>query len=186
MGVGKSYVVVNGEKTYLDITQVGVAACLCACCTQHACCSSFVKSFVLTGTGNSRHQGCSGGSDSARHLPMPARTLPAQQPGMLRPTMPVARGLALPDRLLCSSPLAHPQVPALSPRQLKLMAQASLNKDASAVAATADGMIQARWECRTAGKQSPRMPHRQALQDASLLAGSKQGALPTAGRMPAA
>ncbi|KAL4431647.1 hypothetical protein ABPG77_001489 [Micractinium sp. CCAP 211/92] len=34
------------------------------------------------------------------------------------------------------------QVPALSPRQLKLMAQASLNKDASAVAATADGMIQ--------------------------------------------
>lgn len=37
----------------------------------------------------------------------------------------------------------RPQVPALSPRQLKLMAQASLDKDASASAATAAGMIQA-------------------------------------------
>jgi hypothetical protein len=34
------------------------------------------------------------------------------------------------------------QVPALSPRQLKLLSQASLEPDASAVAATAQGMIQ--------------------------------------------
>lgn len=34
------------------------------------------------------------------------------------------------------------QVPALSPRQLKMLARASLDKDNSAVAATPEGMIQ--------------------------------------------
>lgn len=66
---------------------------------------------------------------------------------------------------LCSCPPAHPspfaqpcppyvQVPALSPRQLKMLARSSLDKDNSAVAATPEGMIQVggccavvRWSC---------------------------------------
>lgn len=55
-------------------------------------------------------------------------------------------GPPLQETLGCLSPLpcrsAALQVPALSPRQLKLLSKASLDKNASAVAATAQGMIQ--------------------------------------------
>lgn len=96
--MGKSYVVVNGEKTFLDVHKVGGWA-------------------GGTGSQESRQPAATSGRDPRRAV----ASQPGCRPGPCTPA---------------------PQVPALSPRQLKLLGRASWDKDASAVASTAEGMIQ--------------------------------------------